>query len=134
MSLLTLEVHHYFHPASESEILARLDKIAESQTSIKDLLMTLNAQQQAVVDALNEALAAQKKTAAEITALQGTVTTLQQTVADLETAVNNAGNIPQEIVDLVGQVKDQAIAIDNQIPDIPASADPAVDPNAPPAP
>lgn len=117
---MNIRVDHYFHFAGESEILTTLAKLVASSTEIKESIVTLTAQQQAVVDALNAASAAQVKTAAEIVTLQGTVTALQGTVAELETAVANAGAIPDEIVALVQKVKDQAVAIDDQIPDVPA--------------
>lgn len=116
--IITIAVHHYLHFTNEGEILAKLDKMAVSQTEIKESIMALTEQQQAVADALTAALAAQRKTAEEIVALQGTVTTLQGTIVELETAVNNAGAIPVEIIDLVAQVKAQAIATDEAIPDV----------------
>ena len=113
MSLITINIH----VSGGDEIMAQLVKMAASQTELKEIIMS---NQQEVADALRETLAAQAKTSAEITVLQGTVTTLQDTITQLEDAVANAGNVPQDIVDLVAQVKAGAVAIDEQIPDVPA--------------
>jgi prophage DNA circulation protein len=121
MALIDINVHHYIHFKGD-EIMAKLDKMAATQTELKELIMSNQAE---VADALRQTLAAQAKTAQEITVLQGTVTTLQDTVTQLEEAVANAGNIPQDIVDLVAQVKAGAVAIDEQIPDVPSVESPA---------
>lgn len=79
---------------------------------------------------LRAVLEQQKKTAAEIAAVQGSVNTLKEKIVELETVIANGGDASQELTDAVQAVKDQAQITDDLIPDVPTPTDtPAVPPS-----
>jgi peptidoglycan hydrolase CwlO-like protein len=68
---------------------------------------------------LKAVLEQQKKTSVEITALQGSVDTLNTKITELEAVISAGGEASQELTDAVAAVKAQAQVVDDQIPDLP---------------
>ena len=68
---------------------------------------------------LKAVLEQQKKTSGEITALQGSVDTLNAKIVELEAVIAAGGDATQELTDAVDAVKAQAQVVDDQIPDLP---------------
>ena len=112
-----INVHIYIHQPGADETLAKLDKIAVDLSSLRNLTMTTQAEVTATLAAVLEQ---QKKTAAEIVAVQASVATLQSTIQALEDQLANAGTaVSPELAAAVQAVKDQAQVVDDLIPDAP---------------
>lgn len=91
----------------------------------------MNQQQLAAV--VRQVSEQQKKTITEIRGLQDEVTTLQQQIVDLKDKLTN-GATSDELASAVEELKTQAQAVDDAIPDapvIPQLPNMPVDPNAP---
>lgn len=88
------------------------------------------ATQKELAEQLKLVLAQQKKTAAEIAAVQVSVDTLKTKITDLEAVIANGDSASQELIDAVQAVKEQAQVADDLIPDVPTPTDtPAVPPS-----
>ena len=118
MTTINGDVHIHIHPAASSEILTALATIIRSQTAI----MKTQAE---LVEDLKAVAAQQLKTATEISALKDASAVLQQKIANLETALQNAGNATPELEAAVAAVKAQAQTNDDLIPDLPPPVEPA---------
>jgi cell division protein FtsB len=113
---IDVNVHHYFHFPGGNEILAKLDKVADSINSLKDYTMSSQAEAAATLAAVLEQ---QKKTAAEIASVQASVDTLNATIATLTDELANATTVSPELQAAVDAVKAQAQIVDDLIPDLP---------------
>lgn len=99
---------------------------------IPQQLITIMATQAEIVAILQDVLAQQKKTSAEITSLQAGVDTLKAKITELEAVIAAGDQASQELVDAVAAVKAQAQVVDDQIPDLPApTPEPTPEPQPP---
>lgn len=88
------------------------------------------ATQKELAEQLKLVLAQQKKTAAEIAAVQDSVNLQTIKIADLEAVIANGGAASQELIDAVQAVKEQSQITDDLIPDVAVPTDtPAVPPS-----
>jgi chromosome segregation ATPase len=104
-----IDIHIHIHEGAD--ILRELHSINRKLETI----MTTAAEAIATLRAVRTQ---QEKTSGEIRTLQGSVDTLNERIAALEQIIAN-GDLPQELVDAVTAVKEQAQIVDDQIPDAP---------------
>lgn len=76
------------------------------------------ATQAELAQTLRDVSAQQQKTITEIQTLQGSVTTLNEKVAELEAVIAEGGTITPELTEAVAEVKRLAQLVDEQIPDV----------------
>jgi len=108
---LTREVHALHQAISHGNnnaILSRIDQLER----------TIMASQAEIVADLKESLAAQKKTATEIVALQAGQDALTAKIVELEALVAAGGTIGPELVEVTADIKAQSKTNDELIPDV----------------
>lgn len=76
------------------------------------------ATQAELAQSLRDVAVQQNKTIVEIQTLQGSVTTLNEKVAELEADIAEGGTITPELTEAVAEVKRLAQLVDEQIPDV----------------
>jgi seryl-tRNA synthetase len=109
-----IHIHHHEHDPDNAHL---AEEISALRYSVVSLRSTLMAKSQEVIDTLNAVAEKQKKTIAEIQSLQSATNDLKAKIAELEEQVTN-GDIPQEVVDKVAEVKKLADQVDDEIPDV----------------
>jgi chromosome segregation ATPase len=108
-----IEVHHYLHFAEPVHPLEQLLQVILTKVNA---VMTTQAE---LAAALNDLKATIDKIGAESTA------TLQK-VADLETALANAGTVDTKVQEAFDALKASVKAVDDLVPDAPAADAPTV--------
>lgn len=103
MSSWTLDVHHYFHlPDVPADIAARLDEL-------KGLIVMNHA----------ELAAALATVGANVDKIGAETRTLIQRIADLEDAIGQADDVPQNVLDALSALQAQVAVVDDLVPDAP---------------
>jgi chromosome segregation ATPase len=111
---MKIEIHVHHHQSDAASV----DQLRRDISELRKLIMATQSEQAQV---LRDVLEQQKKTAGEITTLQGSVDTLNTKIAELEAQIAAGGDASQELIDAVAAVRQQAQLVDDQIPDVVAT-------------
>lgn len=88
------------------------------------LLINVNSKIEKLMSNTDTALADLAAIGASLTKIGGETTTLLQKITDLENTTTD--DTPQAVLDAIAAVKEQAITVDNLVPDAPVTTPPTV--------
>jgi septal ring factor EnvC (AmiA/AmiB activator) len=107
---MKISVHHYHHFDGDDEMLAKLDKLAETLRKIE---MT----EAEILQSLADAKTVLTKVSGEIETVKANSAALQEAVTALEDQLANVGQPSPELQAAVAAVRAMADTLDAQLPD-----------------
>jgi hypothetical protein len=105
-----IEVHHYVHFAEPAP--SALVRVVQTILEKVNAIVTTQAELAADLTAVKD----------QITKIGAETTATLQKVADLETALGNAGNVSPEVQAAFDALKASVQAVDDLVPDAPAAS------------